>query len=503
MTLKQFSKWLFSFALAVLTLSVSCNSGDIPQDPPSKEGIDIISELQQAIDAGKVVSSVKPIENPSVDGWRISFTDGTYIDIISGEDPQSIVTSVVMDRERGAVVITMASGDIFDLRLNLSFPSELARVYITTPDKVEITSKEVWLEGCNIRIIDTKGKENLNVTTSVRGRGNSTWKYPKKPYAIKLDSKAEVLGMPKHKRWVLLANWLDRTLLRNDVALEMARQTMAWAPRGEFVEVYLNGTHLGNYYLCEQIKVDKNRVNVDELKDDSDFTNSSVISGGYLLEFDTYGPKDEINYFYTDYKKFPVTIKEPDEDVITSWTHPGFLYIQGYVNEVETLLKDKAPWNQICEKIDITSFIDFWFIYELAVNREIKHPKSAYMHKKRDGKLYAGPVWDFDYATFRILDIVPANGEHLWYGELLQYPEFKAAVKSRWREHKALFESIDGYILRQAELIRKSNEVNIEMWPIDKDVNKDYNMSFDDAIAAMRSAYQDRLQKTDAYISKL
>ena len=71
--------------------------------------------------------------------------------------------------------------------------------------------------------------------------------------------------MPKHKRWVLLANWMDRTLLRNDVAFEMARRVMDWAPRGQFVELYLNGVHQGNYYLCEQIKVDKNRVNIDEL----------------------------------------------------------------------------------------------------------------------------------------------------------------------------------------------------------------------------------------------
>ena len=486
--------YLLAIFICAIAVGNGCNK-DVPEDKPKS----ITELIKEAHEAGKIICNIKTL----TDGWVIIFTDDSTLEITTSNKPEEVISSIVKDREWGVVKITMASGEVFIFKLSIDYPSELARVYITTPNKVEITSKEEWLEGCNIRIIDTEGNEDLNAPTSIRGRGNSTWKYPKKPYAIKLDSKAEVLGMPKHKRWVLLANWLDRTLLRNDVAFEIARQTMEWAPRGEFVEVFLNGKHQGNYYLCEQIKIDKNRVNVDELKEDSDFTNSSIISGGYLLEFDTYGPKDEINYFYTDYKKFPVTIKEPDEEVITSWTHPGYLYIQDYVNEVEKLLKDNAPWNQICEKIDVTSYIDFWFVYELAVNREIKHPKSAYMYKKRDGKLYAGPAWDFDYATFRNLDIVPANGEHLWYIELLQYPEFKAAVKARWSEHKALFESIDGYILRQAELIRKSNDVNIAMWPIDKDINKDYNMSFDDAIAAMRSAYQDRLQKTDSYISGL
>ena len=93
------------------------------------------------------------------------------------------------------------------ITITLVPPSDhLAKVYIDTPDGVAITSKTVWTEGSTIRIIDENGAENLNATTSIRGRGNSTWGNPKKPYALKLDSKAEVLGMPKHKRWVLLAN---------------------------------------------------------------------------------------------------------------------------------------------------------------------------------------------------------------------------------------------------------------------------------------------------------
>ena len=131
--------------------------------------------------------------------------------------------------------------------------TSLPKVYITTPNGVGITSKEDWLKDGNIRIVDENGDEVLNASSSFKGRGNSTWTYPKKPYAIKLDKKAEVLGMPKHKRWVLLANWKDRTLMRNAVAFEMARVCMDWTPRGRFVELYLNGIHQGNYYLCVNI----------------------------------------------------------------------------------------------------------------------------------------------------------------------------------------------------------------------------------------------------------
>ena len=389
-----------------------------------------------------------------------------------------------------------------------TYPSSLARVYINTPNEVGITSKTTWLKDCSIRIINEDGEEDLNVTTSIRGRGNSTWTYPKKPYAIKLDSKEEVLGMPKHKRWVLLANWMDRTLLRNDIAFEMGRRVMSWAPRGEFVEVYLNGKHQGCYYLCEHIKVDKNRVNVDELDEDSDFTDESQVTGGYILEFDTYGPSDEINYFYTRIKNYPVTIKEPDEDVITSWDHLGYSYIQGYVNNIEQLLEDDKDnltrWDEVEKLIDVNSYIDWWMIHELAYNREPLHPKSSYMYKKRDDKLYAGPVWDFDYGTF----VIPNNNtidltSTLWYGYLFKYPEFRAAVKTRWTELKTTFEGINQYIVSQATKIRVSNEVNITKWPISLSVNGDESLPYDEAISRISSAYNQRIGIIDTYISNL
>ena len=384
----------------------------------------------------------------------------------------------------------------------------LPKVYIVTPEGVGITSKTVWLENCSVRIVDECGVENLNATASVKGRGNTTWNvYPKKPYTIKLESKSVVLGMPRHKRWVLLANWMDRTLLRNDVSFEMARRIMDWAPRGRFVELYLNGEHQGNYYLCEQIKVDKNRVDIDELKENSDFTDKSQITGGYILEYDKNGPNDEINYFYSQVQNYPVTIKEPDEEVITSWEHPGYLYIQGFVNDLEQLFEaDKdalARWDEIAALIDVTSYIDWWLVHELAYNGEANHPKSCYMYKARNGKLYAGSVWDFDYGTFspnsnRLILI-----SSLYYKYLFKYPEFKLAVKKRWAEVDDTLADVENYILEQAELIRASNEVNISKWPITQFINHDEKMAFDDAIENMRAVLKNRIKIVGDYISSL
>jgi hypothetical protein len=383
------------------------------------------------------------------------------------------------------------SSDVITVR---SAPvSDLPKVYVNTPGGAGITSKTEWLEGSTIRIIEN-GTQTLNMGTSIRGRGNSTWGNPKKQYALKLDSKAEVLGMPKHKRWVLLANWMDRTLMRNDVAFEIARRTMDWAPHGKFVELYLNGRHQGNYYLCEQIKVDENRVDVGDL--------------GYIFEFDTYGPSDEINYFYTTVKDYPVTIKEPDEEVITSWEHPRFIEARDCINGIEQIFEsdkgDCARWMEITDLLDITSYIDWWIVHELTYNYEPNHPKSCYMHKKGDGKLYAGPVWDFDWGTFQKgLDYMITT-ETLWYSYLFRYPEFRAAVKQRWSETKTTLEDIQQYITDLTVYLEESNAVNLKLWPLtNQHTNGDESLSYPKATKKLLIAYQDRLSAVNSFIDSL
>ena len=374
----------------------------------------------------------------------------------------------------------------------------LPRVYITTPGGVGINSKDVYVEDGTLSIFDKNGGLELNILSDFKGRGNSTWQMPKKPYAIKLSSKAEVMGMPKHKRWVLLANWVDRTLLRNDIAFEIAKKCPAlpWTPRGEFVELYLNGKHRGNYYLCEHIKIDKNRVNIDEIDEETPETD---MSGGYLLEFDTYSDA-EINYFYTKHKNLPVTIKEPDEEVITSWEHPAYTYIQDYVNSVEEAL-NKGDYSEIETLIDVESYAEWWLLYNLVGNLEPNHPKSCYMYKKRNGKLYAGPAWDFDCATF-----IPGRKgalltQVLWYGYLFKHDAFKSLVKERWTVLKPEFEKVFTYIDEKAEYIRESNEINLEMWPVTQNVNEDIDLSYDDAVNRMKEAYRERITELDKVIS--
>lgn len=374
----------------------------------------------------------------------------------------------------------------------------LPKVYVETPGGVAITSKEIWTEGSTIRILDKYGDEVFNDTTSIRGRGNSTWSYPKKPYALKLKKKNAILGMPKHKRWVLLANWMDRTLMRNAVSFEMARQCMDWAPRGEFVEFYLNGVHQGNYYLCEQIKIDKNRVNITAFED----AEGTGTEGGFLLEFDT-NYQTEINYFFTKNKNFPVTIKDPDEEFVTSWSHPYYTYIKNYVDSVETYLKD-GDYVSAFERMDTATYVDYWLIHEVTTNEEPQHPKSCYMYKDAGGKIKAGPVWDFDWGTFLPDRSGLLISNYLWYGYLLNSPEFVAVAKARWAVLKPKFMQLTTFIDETAEKIHQSEAVNHDMWPIGGfRPNGDEDMTFDEAVERMKQALLYRINEVDVAINNL
>ena len=375
--------------------------------------------------------------------------------------------------------------------------SGLPIVFIETPNGKIIPNKHSdWLAGSKLTIYNSDWTIDFDGSMGIRGRGNSTWGYPKKPYAIKLDEKNEILGMPKHKRWVLLANWLDRTLLRNAASFNLAsRSGMAYTPRGQFVEVFINGEHKGNYFLCEQIKVDKNRVNVDKFDE-------AVVDGGYIFELDEY--YDEEFKFRSEKRNLPYMFKDPDEDI----SDEHFKFIQDYVNNLEASLYDEERFAAVeySDYIDVDSFVDWWLVMELTGIWEPNHPKSSYMHKNTGGKLVMGPVWDFDWETY-----MPANsGKYriataIYYEQLLKSPYFISRVKERWEAQKEAFRTLPDFINEQADYIRNSEKLNyaIEDCVVTSNVNRDIELTFDQAVEKMIQGFNQKFQWLDNAISKM
>lgn len=372
-----------------------------------------------------------------------------------------------------------------------------------------------WVEDDKMTVYNSDGSVDM-VTTNcgVRLRGNSTQKLPKKPFAVKLTAKQQILGMQSHKRWCLLANWLDRSMIRNLVGFEMAKATtrawkagsidegMIWNPSGKSVELVIDGRHVGNYLLCEQIKIGSKRLNINDAYEDllADGKSSNFEDCGYLVEFDVM--QDEK---YKGVTSRGITWQLKDDVLPGDYS----LQIGTKIQAIEDAIKS-GNFTEYSKLIDIPSFIDQWFVVELAMNREYTEPRSLYSYYNGgNDKLHAGPVWDFDRGTFQNPTKAKELGSSrvksydaflsasskvskyggykenqqpcLWYPLLMNDPEFVTMVKARWAVIYPYLQEVVNYIRKYAAENALSWEYESAMWPgTASDLNAGYPSGFSD-----------------------
>jgi CotH kinase protein/Ricin-type beta-trefoil lectin domain-like/Secretion system C-terminal sorting domain len=353
--------------------------------------------------------------------------------------------------------------------------TNLPAVYITTDGNVAVTSKEDYLKG-RIKIVSSDASEKLDTITEIRGRGNSTWDLPKKPYRIKLDKKYNVFNLPaKAKSWTLLANYADKTLMRNALAFKISNLLgLEFTPSAKFVDLTLNGQFLGNYMLSDQVEVNSKRVNIDEL--DATVVDTEAITGGYLLEIDGFAASEPV-WFTTD-KGLKITVKSPDDDQITS---QQLAYIQSYIAGFENRLFSadfKDPTLGYRAKVDTTSLINWYIGCELTGNSDSFW--STYIYKKRSNdKLFFGPMWDYDIAfnnDSRLGDAANklmrnyAHNPRTWIEQLYKDEWFQEAVWKRWTQlvNNNLETELNNFITSTATLLDQSQQLNFSsaLWPI-------------------------------------
>jgi hypothetical protein len=361
-------------------------------------------------------------------------------------------------------------------------PGNLPVVSIHTSGAQDVTSKSQYLEG-HVQIISEKGTTLFSSNTKVKGRGNFSWTLPKKPYKLKLEESASLLDFPaKAKKWTLINNYGDKTLMRNLLAFHVSRCfEMAYTPAGRAVDVFLNGEYKGCYQLCDQIDVRPHRVDVKEMKKKD--ISGSALTGGYLIEVDAYAYK-ETSKFTSQYKRVPVTIKSPDEDDIKS---EQTNYIRKFFNQFETKLfasNYKSLTSGYRSIFDAESFLKHFLISEFTGNTDAYW--SVYMYKNRDeNKLYTGPVWDFDlafendkrtYPINNLWDYVclskgsAANGFRDFVRRILSDSQSLEDLKTYWtkvRYHKGLsVNEMNAVVDEYAKKIGPSQELNFLRWPI-------------------------------------
>ena len=260
--------------------------------------------------------------------------------------------------------------------------TQLPTFYIETDNPNATIGKKDYVSG-KLTIVSSDQKECMtDALLGIRGRGNSTWGMAKKPYRIKFDSKTRLLNLnAKAKSWVLLANYADKTLMRNAVAFEVSSFLgMEFTPAVRFVDVVLNGEFMGNYMVSDQVEVAKGRVPVEE--QETTDTEEPAITGGYLIELDGFASSEPV-WFQTP-KGLKVTVKYPKDDEINMKQRR---YITDYICNFEDVLFSAQftdPEEGYRAWIDEKSLIDWYIACELVGNSDSFW--STYIYKKREDK---------------------------------------------------------------------------------------------------------------------
>lgn len=507
---------LASLCFSLLLFTSACTNDN---DDPGNEEQGIDSTSLKVISEFYFDATLNDLDNKltgvfSKDSTEIVFTTKKWIDNISSLVPTfksagtvkiedvTQTSKVTSNDFRKEIIYTVIAKDNSQRNYKVVLKSPqatgLPTVKIDTENGQNIVSKDVYINA-NISIADPDGKYDLAVTqTEIRGRGNSTWSMPKKPYRLKFKDKTSVFGLPAEKSWVLLANYQDPTLIMNTIAFELGLQFgLPYTNHYNHVELFLNGNYQGSYILTEQIQVKKNRVNISETQ-------------GFLVELDSYF--DEDPKFETNILKLPVMIKSPDlED------NPGLdlTFVSEAVNKLEAAMFDNSmgfPESGYREMIDMDVFIDFMLVNELVRNVEVKHPKSVYMYKDKGGKIKLGPLWDFDWAFgyedgstayFSPLSkaetmLMTRNDTkgHKFFGRFLEDPVFRSKYKARWNEiYSAKILKTDAFVVEMSEKLTKSYEQNFGIWT--------NSLPYNTAIVQMREFWGKRVESLNRQINDL
>jgi len=330
-------------------------------------------------------------------------------------------------------------------------------------------------------------------------RGSSSQSFPKKSYALETrdaagnNNNVSVLGMPAENDWSLIANYSDKTLMRNSFTYDLARNLGYWAPRNRFCELIINNEYMGVYAFMEKIKRDNNRVDIAKLE--APDTTGDALTGGYIIKIDkwtganndgwqsnflppvnNYGQKIHFQYHYPKASEIQEQQKK---------------YIKAYVDTFETVLSSPQFNNPVTgyyKYMNIHSFVDFFIINELSKNVD-GYRLSSFLYKDKNsngGKLVMGPVWDFDLAyrnanycdgdnftgwAYQFGNACPNDGWQLpfWWQKLLTDSTFTHTLKCRWLTLRTTYldtVSIFNYIDSVHNYIQQAQVRNFQQWPI-------------------------------------
>ena len=376
-------------------------------------------------------------------------------------------------QNESSFTITLSDGQIKNI---IIIQSDVPAIFLklnsnVTIDTVNSGNKDVkYLGSVNV----TGCENNINNISQneieFKGRGNTSWAMPKKSYQIKLNEKTNFLGIgdSKEKKWVLIANYQDPTLVKNKIINDLCVKTgLAKCPNSSYADLYINGTYVGNYLVCDKIEIKKNRVNLSNEK-------------GVLVELDNAYYKDENYYFQSKRGKF-YTIKEAVSDGNDTLTRQAMNSFKNALDSFEDELYSSNPsWNRISKMIDVESFAKYYLINEFAKNPD-EYYSSCFLYKDGENDvIHMGPTWDYDAAFgsgYRAtgkdtnvdftLTFWQNNMQYLYL-----FPEFAKTVNEIYTKNmKPVLDNLD--VNQISNSFKQSSKINTIVW---SNYNKYYNL---------------------------
>jgi len=380
---------------------------------------------------------------------------------------------------------------------------KLPQLEITTVGGAAVDSKEDYVRA-TIRLSGDNG--TLEAEGKVRGRGNATWDYEKKPYKIKLDEKMSLCGFPADRDWVLLAEYCDKSLMRTAWMCALSRLAgMPYTINYQHIDLTLNGEYLGIYLLADQVERASHRVNIS--------------SDGYLFENDNYWYNEPL-YFSTATHHTYFTFKYPDaDDEQITRISDNFYYIRDFMNDMETALYGPDfcdPQMGYRAYLDAESFARWYLVNELLGNYD---PNLYYVLDSPGALLQMWPLWDAEWSLG-----LAARGEHggwasppatspvefsVWstekyFARLMKDPWFVDLIRLQWADLKPLLPEFRRQMHEKAISLQKVQEANFERWPLlDEYVSVGLIAlgSWEAEIAYIEDFFEKRVEWFDRFIS--
>lgn len=374
----------------------------------------------------------------------------------------------------------------------------IPRIVIETENNRQIRDRETEIPA-KLQIWGEHSPESEIMELTIRGRGNSSWtSMPKKSYKIEFTNKQSIFGMPKDRDWALIANYADKTLIRNFIAYNLSASLEAYyTPRCRFIELYLNKEYIGVYLLTETIKTSTNRINVSS-------------PNFFLVEIDEKYRKDEqivfSNIISSDPNGKPFRIHQPKNA-----SKDEMSYIEGHITNFEKFLTTIASnkQNNIEQWIDIDEFVKNYWMQEFTKDPDAFYT-SSFFSLQQNNTIKMGPIWDMDL-SFGNFHNESLNNHHYWYLRNLDWNKYifqdSLIIKKSndfWKNNRNKFFISLEIIDSTYALLHHAARNNFKRWPILQSTANKYHhrayKNYEESIEDLKDWISERLNWIDSQI---